>query len=70
MLLLLWDPIRMRPQPLDGFWTDYASIQPLEPMEYSRQQPADSEDVTRKEVLRVMRYVDEAKRSRQGGSDQ
>jgi hypothetical protein len=50
MLLLLWDRILIRPQPLDGFWTDYASIQPLEPMKYSRQQPADSEDVTRKEV--------------------
>jgi hypothetical protein len=64
--LLMWDPIRIRPQPLEGFWTDYARIQPLEPMEYSRQQPADSEDVTRKEVLRVMRYVDEEKRRRQG----
>jgi hypothetical protein len=37
---------------------------------WSRWNAADSEDVTRKEVLRVMRYVDEEKRRRQGGSDQ
>jgi hypothetical protein len=52
LLLLLLDQIRMRPQSLVGFGLTMQNIS-----HWSRWSTADCEEVTRKEVPRVMGYV-------------